>query len=218
MRPGEDIGIIWVDLLILRGDSLLAKLGVRWPTVEHWPTEHMLHLWDCLKTCKGLQKSGEGRVMVDIYHEATARCFQLFLCDSSRPWWQWSCSSLQWPSQKLRLCTCFTVKAQQFLKKSCKDSVSLINRIKQWSTMSWVANLYVSGMYLWVEWKSQTDTEQRLDRCWFGKVDEILELNFRLDKKSDGPKSKVRYWRDREWTFAGLARWLSDWHQVKWQV
>lgn len=73
MRRGEDIGIIWVDLLILRGDSLLAKLGVRWPTVEHWPTERMLHLWDCLKTCKGLQKSvGEGKVMLmDIYHEAT---------------------------------------------------------------------------------------------------------------------------------------------------
>lgn len=72
MRLGEDSGIVWVDLLILRGDSLLAKLGVRWPTVEHRPTEHMLHLWDCLKTCKGLQKSvGEGRVMLmDIYHEA----------------------------------------------------------------------------------------------------------------------------------------------------
>lgn len=50
--------------------------------------------------------------------------------------------------------------------------------------MSWVAKLYVFGMHLWVESKSQTDTEQRLDRCWFGKVDKILELNFRLGKKA----------------------------------
>ena len=167
MRRGEDIGIIWVDLLILRGDSLLAKLGVRWPTVEHWPTEHMLHLWDCFEDLQGITKVCWGRGgscwwIFTMRHTVYGKVLSTFplvatFLDvrfgrvkllSPRPWWQWSCSSLQWPSQKPRTVHLLHSQGPTFLalKKVLQRLGKSYFRIGSHSEVPWVG--WLSCMYL----------------------------------------------------------------------